>query len=321
MQKILVIRFSSIGDIVMTTPIVRCLKKQLGAEVHFLTKKEYLPLLEANPYLDKTFSIKKKVSEVLPSLKNEKYSCIIDLHKNIRSWQVRLALRKKVYAFNKLNFEKWLLVHFKINWLPNVHIVDRYLNTVKPLGVKNDGEGLDYFLPDHHLRAAVCRPPFVVFAIGGAHQTKRLPIGKMVAVCKKLSQPVLLIGGNSEMGAGDIITNASGSHVLNLCGKIDLHGSAALIRDAEKVITHDTGMMHIAAAFQKIIIVIWGNTVPTFGMSPYFGKNKTGIQQSFEVENLSCRPCSKIGFGECPKGHFKCMMEQDVEAILNAANC
>lgn len=319
MQKILIIRFSSIGDIVLTTPVIRCLKKQRNAEVHFLTKKQYRPLLEANPYLDNIFSINKRVGEVLPALKRENYDCIVDLHKNIRSWQVRLALRKKTFSFQKLNFEKWLLVRFKINRLPNVHIVDRYLKTVEPLGVKNDEHGLDYFSPKFPISNFQYLSPYIAFAIGAAHQTKRLPTDKIIAICKRINLSVVLLGGKHESEEGKKIAEAAGEHVLNLCGQLTLHESAQVIKDAEKIITHDTGMMHIAAAFQKEIIVVWGNTVPALGMYPYFGGNKpAGQAYSCEVE-LSCRPCSKIGHGKCPKSHFKCMQLQDVEAIAKMA--
>lgn len=307
-MKILIIRFSSIGDIVLTSPIVRCLKKQLNAEVHFLTKQSYQQLLEHNPYIDKLFSIQKKVSEVLPALKKEGYDYIIDLHKNLRSAQVKHSLSAKSFSFDKINFEKWLMVNFKINRLPEKHIVDRCFEAIEDLGVQNDWEGLDYFLPDEFQLNLSVPKTYVAFAIGAAHATKRLPKEKIISICKKIKQPVLLLGGKDVATEGAEIVKAGGAHIQNLCGQISLHGSAALIRDAQKVITHDTGMMHIAAAFQKEIISIWGNTIPAFGMYPYY---KKGIQRNLtiEVKGLSCRPCSKIGFGKCPKGHFKCMMD------------
>lgn len=329
MKKILIIRFSSIGDIVLTTPVIRCLKNQLGAEIHFLTKRQFLPLLEANPYLSKIFTIEKKVAEVLPDLKKERYDAVVDLHKNLRSWQVRLALKKRVYSFDKLNFEKWLIVNFKINRLPNIHIVDRYLNAVKVLGVKNDGKGLDYFIPKdyRHLTPKIntelntFRPPFIAFAIGAAHQTKRLPLEKSIEICKKANLPVLLLGGKKEEQEGETIAHSVGPQVINLCGKLTLHESAQIIKTAEKVIVHDTGMMHIAAAFQKEIVVVWGNTIPSFGMAPYFGSSPKGRETRFEIEGLPCRPCSKIGFGQCPKGHFACMNNHDADAIAQSINC
>lgn len=323
MKKVLLIRFSSIGDIVLTTPVIRCLKQQTGAELHFLTKQAYLPLLEANPYLDKIFTIEKKTAEVLPGLKKEGYDLIIDLHKNLRSRQVRTALRAQVFSFKKLNFEKWLLVNFKINKLPELHVVDRYFASVAPLGVKDDGLGLDYFFPKGLMpntppKGVLWTIPFLAFAIGAAHRTKRLPREKTIEICKRIKQPILLLGGKNEAAEGETIAQKSGKHVTNCCGKLTLHESAKVIELAQRVIAHDTGMMHIAAAFQKEILSVWGSTVPAFGMTPYYGR-QPDKNTTFEVQGLSCRPCSKIGFAGCPKGHFRCMEEQDVEAIVRRA--
>ncbi|MFT4762857.1 MAG: ADP-heptose:LPS heptosyltransferase [Paraglaciecola sp.] len=304
-RKILIIRFSSIGDIVLTTPVIRCLKTQLNAEVHYLTKQSFLSILKYNPHIDKIFTIQKKVSEVLRELKKEKYDVIIDLHKNLRTWQVRIGLGfPKTLTFDKINFEKWLMVNFKINRLPKVHIVDRYLKSVESLGVKNDGEGLDYFLPPEE--STKTEGNYIAFAIGAAHATKRLPREKVLEFCQKINTRIVLLGGKDVAEEGAEIAKQAGTHVQNLCGEISLHASARYLCDAQKVITHDTGMMHIAAAFNKEIISIWGNTIPEFGMYPYY---KKGEQKNkfLEVKGLSCRPCSKIGYDKCPKGHFKCM--------------
>ena len=147
MPKYLIIRFSSIGDIVLTTPVIRCLKKQTGAEMHFLTKNSFKSILEHNPYIDKVYAINSKVGEVISDLKKEKYDAIIDLHGNIRTKQVKFRLSAKAYTFDKINYKKWQMVYLKKNNLPELHIVDRYLKTVELLGVENDGKGLDYFLP------------------------------------------------------------------------------------------------------------------------------------------------------------------------------
>ncbi|MCK4639093.1 MAG: glycosyltransferase family 9 protein, partial [Bacteroidales bacterium] len=150
MKKILIIRFSSIGDIVLTTPVIRCLKQQLkDSEIHFLTKEQFVPIVKANPYIDKVHFIKNDLKQILSQLKSENLDFIVDLHKNFRSVFVKLKLRKPSKTFNKLNIKKWLLVNFKINLLPEIHIVDRYFKAVKILGVKNDGKGLDYFIPEN----------------------------------------------------------------------------------------------------------------------------------------------------------------------------
>ena len=138
--KILVIRFSSIGDIVLTTPVIRALKQQLpGARVHFLTKLRFEPVLKSNPYIDKLWLYDQNFNEIIPRLKAERFDYIVDLHKNFRSTYVRLLLGRPSGSFNKLNIRKWLIVNFKWNFLPGIHIVDRYFRAVQKLGVNNDG--------------------------------------------------------------------------------------------------------------------------------------------------------------------------------------
>jgi len=329
--KILVIRFSSIGDIVLTTPVVRCLKQQLGAEVHFLTKKSFRGILDANPYVDKVYAIQSKASEIAEELKAEKYDWIIDLHHNLRSSQVKWMLRSKSRSFDKINLQKWLMVRFKWNVLPRVHIVQRYIDTLKKLGLQYDGQGLDYFIPETQqvaLRevaagqnfsqewyASVQKGKYIALVIGAAHATKRLPVHKLIEVCQRITQPVLLLGGPDDRVVGEQIVQATGAHVYNTCGQYSLHQSASLVQQAQQVITHDTGLMHIAAALRKPIVSVWGNTIPEFGMTPFY---PDGADQntSIEVKKLACRPCSKIGFDVCPHGHFNCMEQIEVEEIV-----
>src|SRR5471030_1444540 len=148
-MKFLIIRFSSIGDIVLTTPVIRCIKQQVsGATVHFLTKKNFRGIVESNPYVDKVMILNESWELLMHELEIEEYDCIIDLHHNLRTFKVKRGLKGvKSFSFDKLNISKWLLTALKIDRLPKVHIVDRYLDTVKELGVVNDGKGLDYFIP------------------------------------------------------------------------------------------------------------------------------------------------------------------------------
>ncbi|MBN8677780.1 MAG: glycosyltransferase family 9 protein [Chitinophagales bacterium] len=319
-MKILILRFSSIGDIVLTTPVVRCLKMQLGAEIHFLTKKSFASILEANPYCDRVHTFDKDLSQaLLAELVSERFDWVIDLHHNLRSMRLKWALRRPSRAFNKLNLEKWLLVNLGWNLMPEQHIVDRYLATVAHLGVQNDGEGLDYFIPQGTSLPTDALPaqPFVAFAIGATHATKRMPESGIIRICQQIRQPVVLLGGKQEEAEGTRIAAAAGVHVYNLCGRLSLHQSAMVAQRSEHVITHDTGLMHMAAALRKPITSIWGSTVPAFGMYPYYPTG-LGLNTSCEVSGLSCRPCSKIGHAQCPKGHFKCMANQDIPKILQS---
>ncbi len=320
MPKFLILRFSSIGDIVLTTPAIRCLKTQVkDAEVHYLTKPAFASVLANNPYIDQLHVLDKPILEKALELKQLGFDYIIDLHSNLRTQIVKAVIGTPAFAFDKLNIEKSILVNLKINTLPDVHIVDRYLDTLKTFEVANDGLGLDYFLPsDFSLNPTIQLPAhFIAIAIGAQHATKRLPNDQIVSICRQINQPVVLLGGKEDAVNGEFIANQSGAHVINLSGKLTLHESAYAVSLSDKVITHDTGLMHIAAAFKKPIISIWGNTVPEFGMTAYYG-NSDIRNQKFEIPNLPCRPCSKIGFPECPKKHFKCMMLQDTAAIAAA---
>lgn len=329
-MKILFIRFSSIGDIVLTTPVVRCVKEQVkDVEIHFLLKKSYAPVLENNPYIDKLFFYEDDLHQTAVALEEQNYDLIIDLQKNFRSFRLRQLLGIKTFTFDKLNFQKWLLVNFKIDRLPKVHIVDRYMNSVKSLGVANDGRGLDYFVTADDEKVSESLPEtyrsgYIAWVIGARHATKRLPFEKMISIGRKISTPIVLLGDKNDSQTGKLLADELGKKVFNACGIFSLNQSAALVKHAQKVITNDTGLMHIAAAFQKQIISIWGNTVPEFGMYPYFGEGvqsiKYKVQSSdsvmLEVKNLSCRPCSKIGFEKCPKKHFRCMNDID-ETVFN----
>ncbi len=319
-MKFLVIRFSSIGDIVLTTPVVRCLKQQVkDATVHFLTKETYYGLVKSNPNVDKVIVLNKSWEFMIHQLQLEEYDYIIDLHHNLRTWKVKQALGVKNFSFDKLNIQKWLLTAFKINKLPAIHIVDRYLETIKSFGVVNDGKGLDYFIPKKDCIRAEDLPMshrfgYIAIVIGAALNTKKLPVHKLKELCLQTDFPIILLGGKEDRSDGDEIASVNEIKVYNACGKFNLNESADLVRNARLIITNDTGLMHIAAAFKKKIISVWGNTVPQFGMDAYYG-NETISNFKSEIKNLSCRPCSKIGYNKCPKKHFKCMEQQDVQTI------
>lgn len=323
-KKILIIRFSSIGDIVLTSPVVRCLKEQLDCEIHYLSKQSYKNILVHNPHIDKVWSFKTHLNEILDELAEESFDYIVDLHKNIRSALVKRRLKTKSFSFNKINLEKWLMVNLKINRLPELHIVDRYLAAVATLGVMNDGKGLDFFISgkqtleaEHFLKKNNIQQPFICIVIGAAHQTKIPTTPFFIDFCQQTNSNIVLIGGPDEQAKGDTIRLTSGNHVTNSAGQLSIGGSAALLQFSRYVISPDTGMMHIAAALDKDIISIWGSTIPEFGMTAYLKTDSERKSIVMENKDLACRPCSKIGFGQCPKKHFNCMATLNVTALLN----
>ncbi len=325
-KKVLIIRFSSIGDIVLTTPVIRVIREQWGAEVHFLTKSAFANIVEANPNIQKVFSFRKKLSEITPLLKKEKYDLVVDLHRNIRSFLIKLGLKRPAVTFDKLNKQKWWLTKFKINHLPDVHIVDRYLAPIKPWGLTNDHKGLDFFIPkgkdfslkkmkDYFPDFSASESNLLAIVVGAAHNTKRIPEKKLIAVAQQWPGVVALLGGPNEKEDGErILAKAHRKGMVNFCGQTTLFESASIISFAQKVLTPDTGMMHIAAALGVPTVSVWGNTVPEFGMTPYPASAKHKI---IEIKQLSCRPCSKIGHRECPKGHFRCMLDIPASQLLN----
>ena len=318
LKKILILRFSSIGDIVLTTPIVRCLYQQFpGVEIHFVTKTTFKSILIHNPYVQKVHVFDHDVSELAETLSGENFDLLIDLHKNLRSRKLKQLLKVKSIMFDKINLKKFLAVNFKmLNRLPKKHIVDRYFEALKPIGLENDGYGLDYFISEKDKVDVTQWLPaenkkFVVLVIGGSYTTKKIPINKLIEICSFLTLPIILVGGKEDQGTGEQLKQLFPG-VIDTSGRYNFNQSASIIQQCEWVISSDTGMMHIASAFNKKIISVWGNTVPAFGMSPYMPQPENII---LEIEGLECRPCSKLGYTGCPLGHFKCMNTIDVSLV------
>ncbi len=338
-MKILVIRFSSIGDIVLTTPVIRCLKNQIDdVETHVLTKKKFSSLYKTNPYINKVYEYDDSLKKNIEELRLENYDYIVDLQKNKRSIRVTRALHKPHSSFPKLNFKKFLLTTFKINLMPDIHIVDRYFKAVEKLGVTNDYQGLDFFISEKNDYPLSELPEnfqkgYHAFVIGGTYKTKILPAVKIVEIIQKLNEPVILLGGPDDVERAEEIllsvngqqttdnrlypqlSNSATQQLISLVGKINLEQSASIVKKAKSVLTNDTGLMHIAAAFHKNIVSVWGNTVPELGMYPYLPKEKEKCH-IVECKDVKCRPCSKLGFKECPKRHFKCMMKIDSDTVV-----
>jgi len=317
--KFLIIRFSSIGDIVLTSPVVRCLKAQFPeSEVHYLTKLRNSDLLQANPYIDKIHLLDVSLSETIQKLKAEKFDYVIDLHNNIRSLRVKFGIRAKSYTFNKLNIRKLLLTRFQFNLMPKGHIVDRNLETLRCFHITDDGRGLDYFIPEDDefpidVLPESFRNGYVALVLAGTYSTKKMPVEKYRRLISESKFQFVLLGGKSEkIMAASILAWKTGN-VADFTGQLRINQSASLVKNARLVIANDTGLMHIAAAYHKKILSVWGNTSPELGMYPYLPGNGSEI---LEVKGLSCRPCSKLGYHECPKKHFRCMNDLPEDRII-----
>jgi ADP-heptose:LPS heptosyltransferase len=284
---------------VLTTPVLRRLKEQLegDVELHYLTKKAFESILAVNPYIDKVWTMEDSLDEVLDSMVGQDYDYVIDLHRNLRSGLTKRKLKGAMeFTLKKYNFEKWLLVNFGMDRMPDMHIVDRYLDTIKAFTLEDDGKGLDYFIPEETevnlRRFGLKKDAYVAWVLGAAHPGKRFSADKVARTIKKLNRPVVLLGGKADQEISKQVMATATGHLVDFTGRTSVHESAWLIKHAACVVTPDTGMMHIASAFGKRIISLWGCTVPAFGMYPY---RPGGGSEIIEPQGLSKRPCSKLG--------------------------
>ena len=289
--KILVIRFSSIGDIVLTTPIIRCLKEQLNADVDFLTKDSFKTLLASNPNINRVFHSGVEFEELIKDLKTVGYDHIIDLQNSIRSLKVRSALKVNSFTYSKNRFKRFLLLKFGKDVQKN-HVVDRYFSTIETLNVKDDNKGIDYFLNDSTSVNFDTNQDYLTWCIGGTHEPKRLSAEQISKVISKLNKPVVLLGskGDKELSS-KIVELSNSSNLFDFCGETSLEESALLIKESKIVLSNDTGMMHIASAYNAPIISFWGCTKPSLGFYPYQANEKS-IQL---ISSLAEKPCSKHG--------------------------
>lgn len=329
-MKFLVIRFSSIGDIVLASPVFRCLKTQVAtAELHLLTKSSFKAVTEANPYIDKFHYLDDSLDILIKQLKNEDYDYVIDLHNNFRSKRIRSALGKESQVIDKLNWQKFVLTNLHINIMPGRHITQRNLDTVKVFGVVDDGKGLDYFIPEKGRIREEDLPAshlagYIAVVIGASYATKKLPVVKLQELCRSIKYPLILVGGKEDADEGQQVASVDPARIYNACGKFNLNESADLVRRANLVISHDTGLQYIACAFNRKVLAIWGGTSPKLDVEPYYGSAQPREMSGLKYENilvpgLSCQPCSKYGTKKCPRGHFKCMRQQDAPDIARKA--
>lgn len=324
-MKLLFIRFSSIGDIVLTTPLMRCVKKKYPqAEIHYLTRNQYVPLLVNNPFIDKVISYSPEQSDWQQQVSGHRYDRVVDLQKNLRSMLVCLKIKGKRKTIDKLNIRKWIYVNFKINLLPDVHIVNRYFKALGGLDVRYDGMGLDFFLSEEDSGSVASLPEsfksgYLCITCGSRHATKQLPLTLLDSIIGLSPLPCVLLGGHEDVPLADALEKLHSDKVFNACGKFSIGQSAFLVSRSQAIIAADTGLMHIAAALKKRVISVWGNTVPDFGMFPLLPDGLHHLAEVVEIDKLKCRPCSKLGHKKCPRGHFKCMMLQNPHNIVNLA--
>ena len=308
-KTILVIRLSSIGDIVLTTPLLRSLKVAFPeARIDYCTKVPYASLLAENPRISSIYTLEEPPSG--------SYDLVVDLQNNLRSHAIVRSLRRQhLVHYRKANWKKWLLVQCKINIYGSYRsVVDRYRDALKEFALSGDSLGCELY-PSLSDRAFACtvvdgNRKTLALCFGAKHFTKRYPPRSFAALLTLLLSEtpmlVLLLGGKEDAPqASEIIEALPAAFrpmVLNLAGSCSLMQSAAILERSDAILCNDTGLMHIASAFGKKLFLLFGSSSASFGFLPCHAS-----YDLFQVEGLSCRPCSHIGRDCCPKGHFRCM--------------
>jgi len=333
-EKILIIRFSSIGDIILTTPLIRALRHAYPrAVIDFAVKEQYFELLKTNPYIDNVLLFTARsgfrgLRAFKRSVQRGKYSLLIDVHTSIRSMYLRIgsgAARTLVYRKNR--FRRFILVRFGINLFRDPEpVYRRYFRAVAPLGIAPDNGGTELHVPrDAHARALAelkacgLQPDkmLVTLCPGAGYSTKRWHPEGFAAVsdhcAKKYGAQIVLLGSEQDRRVCETVRKAMFARAAVLCGMLSLLESAGVLRMSALAITNDTGLMHIAQTQRRPVVAIFGPTVREFGFYPF-------PEKSFVIEkDLPCRPCSPNGSDRCPRKHFRCMKDIAAGEVIRAA--
>ena len=338
-NKTLVIRFSSIGDVVLSSPLIRVLHKRFpSSQIDFVVRKEYADLVRYNPNLNFIFEFDvqggfQELRRLASIIRREKYDLIIDIHNSLRSRYIRsFSGAKKVVAINKRIFARTILVRLKKNYYRDiVSVVDRYIEPVKTYGIENDAQGLEIFIPDEtmhkvsgkvsSLKLHMCEK-IIGFCPSAKHATKRWPeerfIEAGIRLVRELKAKIILFGGKNDTIlcatiAEGINKKSEGECAVEYSDQFSLLETAAAMQFCDVIVTNDSGLMHIAAAMKKKLVAIFGSTVREFGFFPVGTENIV-----LERKGLYCRPCSHIGRASCPEGHFRCMSEIQVSEVVDS---
>lgn len=337
-RKILIIRLSSIGDIVLASPLIRAIRaKHPAAQIDFLVKSEFAELVKFSHHLSGVIELRsadrRELKDLKKRIRDEHYDVILDIHNSLRSRYLRMFSGARVVCVvNKRVAARFFLVKSKLNFYDRiVPVAERYLESAARIGVTDDRRGLELFIPDETMFAvssALGKYRFerydtvIGFAPAAKHYTKRWPqerfveLGKLYAKDRKAK--ILIFGGKEDVEyCGDIaqmINTASGSGVAEtFAGRFSLLETAAALDFCDVVVCNDTGVMHLGAARQRKVVAVFGSTVREFGFFPYGTESMV-----LESKGLPCRPCSHIGLEQCPKGHFNCMKNVVVDNVMNA---
>lgn len=312
-RNVLVVRFNSIGDIVLTSPVISRLHAE-GYKVHYLTKKVFSELLENNPKVGQCWVLEDSLSKVIEELSDHSFKFVIDLHNNYRSKRVCKAISAPTYRLSKERIGMWLLTNFGIRNTSERHIVHRFLDVLSPLRLSSRSEKLEFYTESESIEYLALPEEYLAVAVGAAWSTKQIPTAKQIEIIEQSKwKNIVLLGGPDEKEMADEIVSGTSKKITNLVGDLSITQSGLVVKDASVLLTGDTGLMHIAAAVETPTVAVFGSTHPVLGYTPFTDEKNYYIIQN---ESLGCRPCTKQGKSACPKGHFKCMLDLDFKDLV-----
>jgi len=332
-EKILIVRFSSGGDILLATPLIRWMRKRFPeAVIDFAVRERFKGLLEGNPNLNEILLLKEPgdfscLKQLARITRHRNYSIAVDIHTNFRSVYLCASISAKVYRWKLPRFRRWLLVKWKKNLLAESPPVPlRYMKAVERLGVRDDGGGLEFFVSNEAEKRCLelwaqygfTNRKVAAIAPGAKWNTKRWNADKFAETGKKLLETqcdaLILLGSADERRLCDEIEVKIGDSVLNIAGETDFNLAGAILRKCAVFLGNDSGLSHLASAVNTPTVTIFGPTVKEFGFFPF--RNRAIVLQ----RELYCRPCSHIGSDKCPEKHFLCMEDITIEEVLNASD-
>jgi len=326
-EKILIIRLSSIGDIILSFPLIMGLKdKHPDCEIDYLVAKKYRDLLyPVSQMLNNILTFNKnrgdsRLIKFRKKIKQNNYDWILDLHNKPRSWILTIFPASKTFRVNKYQIKRWLYIKFGWGYYPEIPVYQKYFNTV-PEVIQETG---NWYLKDCRNRAIKSKlydkypglnqnKPVILIFPGAKHKTKQWPLPRYLKLINKIIKETdwIVILSGDQKDAKDVSRQFDNERIVNACGKYNLIETMCLVSLCDIVISNDSGPMHMASVFHKPQIAIFGSTVPRFGFKPY--NDKATI---IENKNLKCRPCSHLGYDKCPRSHFQCMRAITVSRIF-----
>jgi len=333
-ENILIARLSSIGDIILTTPLVRCVRlKYPDARISFLVKKKFATLLMNNPHVNEVITFndsagKDELGRITREIKQKHFDWFIDIHKSLRTRHIRSNIRfREITSYSKRILLRTLLIRLRINRFKSVKPVYlRYFEAVESHGIGYDNLGTevffsqdDTFFVDSLLQAEGFseNQKLIVICPGASFTNKQWLPGRFAEVADSLSSNtanfVVMLGGTADVALCDYIISQMKNKAVTFSGKLSLLQSAALLKKSSLVITNDSGMMHLAQSQKRQVVAIFGATSCELGFFP-LPENSTVVEKE-----LTCRPCTHKGLNHCPKKHFNCMKLISTTDVINAA--